>query len=389
MNKRGLWAIVIIVVILIVGYAMTRDSGSGDGMVSETGPIKIGVMQALTGDAAVLGIPESNAVALAVEQANNDGGINGRMLELVSEDGKCDPQAGGAAGQKLVSVDKVSVIVGETCTGATLAAAAITEPAKVLLISGSASAPKVSEAGDYVFRTYPSDAQAGKTAATYAYKELGARKVALITELTDYAQGLRNVYKESFTALGGEVVADETYTTGDTDFRTQVLRIKQAGVDAVYVVPQSPTPGVAIFKQLRENGVTAKYTTAEVILDAGVVAANQATLEGVVGVVAGVDFEQNADAKAYAEAYKAKFNEDPSSFSANAYVAISLVIEAIRENDGVVDTAQIRDFLYDVKDKPTALGSLTIDANGDPLLGLNVVTITAGKMVNTVVGYVL
>jgi len=387
MSKKGLWAVIIIIIVVILAYALTRNHGSTGSVTSDSGPIKIGSMQALTGDAAVLGVPENNAINLAIEQINGAGGINGRMLELVSEDDKCDPVAGGASAQKLVSVDKVPVIIGGTCSGATLAAAAVTEPAKVLLVSGSASSPKISDAGDYVFRTYPSDAQAGKVAATYAYKELGARKAALISELTDYAQGLRGVYKDSFTALGGTIVADETYTTGDTDFRTQVLKIKQANPDVVYVVPQSPTPGVAIFKQLRENAVKAKFTTAEVLLDAGVVKDNAATLEGVVGVVGGVDFDKNADAKAYAAAYKAKFNADPSSFSANAYVAMNLVAEAIKANGGKVDTAKIRDYLYAVKNAPSALGSLTIDANGDPLLGLNVVNMTGGKMVNIKVGY--
>jgi branched-chain amino acid transport system substrate-binding protein len=388
MGKKGWWIIIIIIVVVLIAYfAMHKGGSGGSAVTSDSGPIKIGGIEALTGDAAVLGIPQGKAMQLAVDQVNKDGGINGRMLELVSEDGKCDPQAGGTAAQKLVSVDKVAVIVGGSCSGETLAAAAITEPAHVVLISGSATSPKISTAGDYVFRTIPSDALAGKVAATYAYKQLNARKVAVISELTDYAQGLRNVYKDSFTALGGTIVADETYTTGDTDFRTQILKIKQANPDVIYVVPQSPTPGIAIMKQLHENGIKAKLTTAEVLLDRDAIKGAGATLEGVIGVEAGVDYQNNPQAKAYAAAYKAKFNEDPGTFSANAYDAITLVINAMKANNGKVDTNQIRDYLYNVKNWPGAVGSITMDKNGDPLLGLNVAKITGSNVVNVATNY--
>jgi branched-chain amino acid transport system substrate-binding protein len=368
--------------VLVVGYKALLIKGKGGKYgkgpaASET--VKLGVLLPLTGDAASYGESELKAIQVAVDEINGRGGAGGQKLELVTEDGKCDPQAGGTAAQKLVNVDGVRVILGGACSGETLAAAVITDPAKVILISPSASSPKVTEAGDFVFRTYPSDSLAGKIAAKYAYEQLGVRKAALVTELTDYAQALRDVYKSTFTGLGGEVVADETYNTGDTDFRTQVLKVKASGADVVYVVPQSPTPGLAAFKQLREAGVTAKLTTAEVLLDRTVVKDNAAVLEGVIGVEAAADYESNAKAKAFRDAHRAKFaGGDPGSFAANAYDAVYLVSEAVTLVG--LDTERIRDWLYSLNNWPGAVGSLTFDRNGDPQLGESVRKIVNGEV---------
>lgn len=364
-----------VAVIAVVVWAMAVGI---KGPETDEGPIKIGFIGPLTGDAASYGESELKAVQIAVEEINNAGGIGGEMVELVVEDGKCDPQQGGTAAQKLVNIDKVKVIIGGACSGETLAAAAITEPAKIILISPSASSPKVSTAGDFVFRTYPSDALAGKVAATYAYQKLNARKAAVISELTDYAQGLREVYKKTFADLGGQVVSDETYTTGETDFRTQIAKIKAAKPDAIYVVPQSPTPGIAIFRQLRENKVAGHYTTAEVLLDRQILKDNAQVLEGLIGVESSPDYEKNVKAKAFRDSHKAKFGADPGAFAVNAYDATYLVAQAIRASG--LDTVKIQAYLAAVKDYDGAAGKITMDANGDPILGENVVRYEKGEI---------
>ncbi len=382
-GKAIAWLVVLIVVVW-AGYAIlsSDQQGASTTVDSGTGPIKIGVLQALSGDLAALGGTQQKAIQMGVEEINAAGGINGRMIALSTEDDKCDPQAGGTGAQKLVNVDKVVAILGGTCSGATLSAAAITEPAHVIMISGSATSPKVTAIGDYVFRTIPSDALAGRVAARYNYEKLGSRKAAIISELTDYAQGLRGSYTDGFKALGGEIVADETYTTGDTDFRTQIAKIKAAKPDVIYVVPQTPTPGVAIVKQMKENGITMPVQTAEVLPAREVVRDNAAVLEGVYAVEVSVDYENNAKAKAFRDAYKAKFGQDPDVFAPNSYDALQLLRQAIAANNGKVDTNQIRDFLYAAKDWQGTVGTITMDQNGDPLLGLNVRKLSKGQVID-------
>ncbi len=381
-NMKAFTWIVVLAVVVIAGLAIFGGGADKEGGLALFGrgeTVRIGVLLPLTGDAASYGESENRAIEIAMEEVNAAGGIAGKNLEFVIEDGKCEPAAAGTAAQKLVNVDKVKVVVGGACSGETLAAAEITEPAKVILISPSASSPKVTTAGDFVFRTYPSDALAGKIAATYAAQELKTKKAAVFTELTDYAQGLREVFKTTFAAAGGEIVADETYTTGAADFKTQVLKIKSAKPDAVYVAPQTLTPGVNIVKQLKENGVKAQIMTAEVLLDRQAVKDNKDVLEGVIGVEPAVDWDNNPKANAFREAHRAKFGgADPGSFAANAYDAVHLVAEAIAGSG--LDTEKIRDFLYGVKDWDGAVGKLTMDANGDPIMGLSVRKIVAGEV---------
>jgi len=380
MAKIVIW-IVVLAVVVIGGLAIFS------GPSGEAATIKIGAVLPLTGDAASYGESENRAIQVAVEQVNNAGGVKGRQLEIVNEDGKCDPQIAGTAAQKLVNIDKVKIIIGGACSGETLAAAEVTDPAQVILISPSATSPAITTAGDFVFRTAPSDALAGRVAARYSYRELNTRKAALITELTDYAQGLRSVFKDAFKALGGQVVADETYNTGDTDFRTQILKIKNLRPDVVYLVPQSPTPAIAIIRQLRENRVTASYVGGEAFLDPDTISNNATLMEGVFGVLPVVDWENNPKAKALFEAHRAKFNSDPGIYAANAYDAFHLIREALDatlteagENAGEIDTAAVRDWLYGVSNWPGAVGPLTIDENGDPVMGQNVRKVVNGEL---------
>jgi branched-chain amino acid transport system substrate-binding protein len=364
---------IIVTMVVVVGFIAIFSNSD-----TQKGEIKIGVIQPLTGDAASYGESEARAIQIAVDEINAEGGIDDRMIKLITEDGKCDPQAGGSAAQKLVNIDKIKIIIGGACSGETLAAAKITESAQVILISPSATSPAVTDAGDFVFRVIPSDALAGKIAAKYAVNELEAKSAAVITELTDYAQGLREVFKSAFIEFGGEIVADETFNTGTSDFRTIATKIQAEKPDIIYVVPQTKTPGIAIFKQLRENEVDAWYMTAEVLMDVATVEENSEVLEGIYGIEGAIDWENNPRAKSLAEAHNKKFGEDPGAFSANAYDAVYLIKAAI-ESQGI-DPILIRDWLYTVKNWPGALGPITMDENGDPIIGLHVRLIKDGEV---------
>lgn len=343
------------------------------------GSYKIGVMLPLTGDAAAYGLTEQRGIKIALDEINSKGGVNGRKLEPIYEDSKCNPKDGNAAAQKLVNVDKVKVIVGGACSGETLGAAPITEANKVILISPTASSPDVTKAGDFVFRTYPTDAYAGVIAAEYAYNELKARKAALITESTDYAQGLRRVFKENFAKLGGEIVADETYNPDDTDFRTQVTKVKSTDADIIYIVPQTPVKGILLLKQIKELGLKQTVLTAEVLIGKKIVTDNPSELEGMYGVEFKFD-EKTPKAAALLSKYKEISGEEPEfpSFIATAYDAVYLIKDAIAKHG--YDSEKIRDYLYAVKDYSGAAGKITMDENGDPIMEYSVKQVKNGEL---------
>lgn len=375
------WGVVVVAIIIVVVALSRTPSGSPTSSSSNAGPVKLGVVVPLTGDGASYGIPIRRAGELAVEEINAAGGIAGAPLEVVWEDGKCDAKEGTAAAQKLINVDQVKVIFGGVCSSETLAMAPLAEAAKVLIVSPSATSPDLTAAGDFVFRTAPSDAAAGSVAAEYAYAKMGAKKAAVISQTTDYAQGLRKVFTARLAALGGTIVADETYNNGDTDFRTQILKIKSGAPDVIYILPQSQASGVLILKQLKANGVDTKNLTAEVLIGRNAIAENKADMEGLTGIEGWFD-EKGDLAAAMLANYKTKYNEDPPfpQFMTNLYSQFFLLKEAV-EKTGGMDSEKIRDYFYGLKDWKHALGTLTFDSNGDPVgLPYSVKQVTGGEL---------
>ena len=381
--KNKILAILTLVLLLISACAVQQQAPTEyKKPVQFQGSYKIGVMLPLTGDGAAYGLPEQKGVKIAIEEINAKGGINGRKLEAIYEDSKCNPKDGNAAAQKLVNIDKAKVIVGGACSGETLGASPITEANKVILISPSATNPDITKAGDFVFRVAPSDAYAGVVASDYAFKDLKAGKAAIISEATDYAQGLRKVFKENFAKLGGEIVADETYNPEDTDFRTQVTKVKSANPDVIYLVPQVPQKGLLLVKQIKEAGLKQQQLlTAEVIIgQRDMIKENAADFEGLIGVEQKFD-DKNPKAAALLAKYKQETKEDAQfpQFVSSAYDIVYLLADAIGKNG--YDSEKVRDYLYAVKDYDGAVGKVTIDENGDPIMDYSVKQAKNGELV--------
>lgn len=380
--KKSLLVILTLSILILTACAVQQVPTEYEKPVQFQGSYKIGVMLPLTGDAAAYGLPIQKVIKIAADEVNSKGGVNGRKLELIYEDSRCNPKDGNAAAQKLVNIDKVKVIIGGACSGETLGAAPIVNDNKVVLISPSATSPDITtKGGDFVFRLAPSDAYAGIVASDYAYKELGAKKAAVISESTDYAQGLRRVFKENFAKLGGEIVADETYNPEDTDFRTQVTKVKAANPDVIYLVPQAPAKGVLLIKQLKEAGVNQQLLTAEVIIGRNIIKENAADVEGLIGVEAKFD-DKAQRAAALLGKYKEQAKEEPPFpfYMSAGYDIIYLLADAIGKYG--YDSEKIRDYLYGVKDYDGVVGKVTIDENGDPIMDYSIKQAKNGELVD-------
>ncbi len=370
MNKFSIG--ILSLLIILIACAPTQEMKK-----EETGKIVLGAMLPLTGDGAAYGEPISRQLMLAVDEINAAGGIDGKMIEIKLEDSKCNPKDGATAASKLIDVDGVKVIFGGACSGETLGAIPIAEQAKVIIISPSATSPKITNAGDYIFRTAPSDAYAGKVAAEKALA-MGFRKAAIINENGDYPQGLKDTFATVFSK-GGQVVAAESYNPDDTDFKTQILKIKDAKPDVIYVVPQAPPKGVLLIKQLKEQGVAQQLMTAEVLIGRDVVKEHGTDMEGLLGVEAKFD-EKGTIASKILDAYRAKYGEPPFPFyQAAIRDAVYLVVNAIKEHG--LDTEKIKEELYATKDWEGAIGKLSIDENGEPILDFSIKQVKNGRLV--------
>ena len=240
--------LLVLVIGLLVALAVAACGDSADDR-----PYRIGVMESLTGPGETYGNVAVRAKQMAADEINAAGGIDGRMLELIVEDSKCSAQDAIIAYQKLTNVDERKIILGTSCSGAMLGVAPLAEDHGVILFSGLASNPDIANAGDYIFRTQISDIEVGINTGNTLWAD-GIRRLATITEETDYAEGVRRTTVAQFEENGGQVVASERFSSDITDFRSQLTKLFAAEPDALHIAPQSEFAAGTIVKQARELG---------------------------------------------------------------------------------------------------------------------------------------
>ncbi len=326
-----------------------------------SGPIRIGYMGPLTGDAASYGIDTLNAVRMKIDEVNAEGGVNDRHLELVAEDTRCNGADAASAAQKLVNVDRISAIVGGQCSSETLAAAPIVEAAQVVLLSPVSSSPAIADAGDFVFRVMPSDAHKAVATARYLERE-GYERIALLSENTDYATGLRDAL---VAALGQDrVVFNETVDPGTKDFRTLLTRLRGVEFSVFFPNPQADAVGAEMVKQFREAGFQQPIVSQDVMDSATLGTIAKEAVEGMRMINTSNTLGEGGP-ESFAAQFRAKYGpaQSSQSFATLAYDAAGVIIEAI----ATVGTGgpAIRDYLYDLAGYAGAAGTLSFDAQGE------------------------
>ena len=320
--------------------------------------IRIGFLGPLTGDVAGLGSDGLNGVVMAVEKINAAGGIAGKQVELLAEDGRCAGADAASAAQKLVNVDGVVAIIGGMCSGETLAVAPIVEAAKVVLLSPTSSSPDVTQAGDFVFRNYPSDAL--KTTAMAAYfAEKGWSKIAIISENTDFSQGFRTSLVAKLPQ--GAVVFDEVVEPGTKDFRTLMTRLKDMEFDVFIPNGNSDSVIGPMLQQLREAGLT-QVAVAHDAADSVTMAKDlpEAT-EGLQVINVSSDVRDAS----FADAFRAAHGEPKYgvTFAGYGYDAANVLFAAFA--GGAMDGEAVRTYLNAVEGYEGVVGTFSFDENGD------------------------
>ncbi len=309
---------------------------------------------------------------MAVEEINEAGGINGRPLELVVEDSKCNAADAITAYGKLTDVENIKIILGTSCSGAMLGAAPHAEEDGVILFSGLATNPDIALAGDYIFRTSLSDAQLGIDTGNTLWAD-GIRTLATISESTDYAEGVRRESVEQFIRRGGTLVAEERYASEVTDFRTQLSKLLAASPDAVHVAAQSEFNGGTILKQIRELGyegpiygeVVAIGTTA---LD---IAGDAAT--GVKAIITDIQ-PDNAKGQEVLKNFSARYEYLTLPwYIGSAYDDVYITAECLGQTEDDQDADGFRDCLYDITWSGTIGDDYRFDEQGEVVGLTNVV----------------
>ncbi len=352
-------AVIVVVVLVAIGYSIKNKSGNA----ASNEPIKIGFIGPLTGDAATYGVDEKDATNLAVGEIDNAGGINGRSLEVVYEDGKCDGKDASTAAQKLINIDKVKIILGGLCSGETLSIAPIAEQNNVIVFSAFSSSPDITKAGDYIFRNSPSDLDVAKGYAQFIVNKTGYKNISIISENTDYAGGVRKVFKEEINRLGGKIVSDEVFKQGERDFRTNITRVKSSNPEAIFINPQSGITGGLALKQIKDLGVKTPVFSVFTFGGKDAMEAAGPAVEGliyfdVVGLTTG-------KGKTFADKFTARFGKiGGNDFDTGArYDSVYIIANALRKCSEGTDC--IKNYLYNMDWYDGTIGHYKFDSNGD------------------------
>lgn len=246
--KKIVLLITFVLLICFNGIFAQQEKKADDGKE----PIRVGVFIDLTGATSSFGISTKNGIELAVEEINKSGGINGRRIYLIIEDDQGRPETAKYVVKKLIEEDKVHAILGEVASTNSLAAAPVAQEAKIPMISPSSTNLRVTQVGNYIFRACFVDPLQGEAMANFALFELGAKKVAILRDVqSDYSKGMAENFTQIFSKYNGKIISDQGFIQNDTDFKGQLIKIKQLKPDAIYLPGYYNEVGI-IIKQARE-----------------------------------------------------------------------------------------------------------------------------------------
>ena len=335
-------------------------------------PYRIGVMESVTGPGETYGNVAVQAKQMAVDEINAAGGVNGRMIELIVEDEKCNAQDAITAYRKLTDVDGVKIILGTSCSGAMLGAAPLAEGEGVVMFSGLATNPDIANAGDYIFRTAMSDAQVGIDTGNVLWAD-GVRTLATITEATDYAEGVRRTSVEQFEKRGGQLVGEERYASDVTDFRSQITKLLNANPDGLHVAAQSEFSGGTIVKQARELGYEGPIYSDIVPIGTTALEIAGDAATGMKAITADLD-PANSKAQQVITNFREKYDYVTLPwYLGSAYDDVYITAECLKQTEDDQDADGFRDCLYDVTWSGAIGNNYSFDENGEVVGLANVV----------------
>jgi branched-chain amino acid transport system substrate-binding protein len=336
--------------------------------------IRIGEVNPISGAIGQYGTTCHRGIQLAIEQANQDGGVLEKKVLLLTEDNQSKAGQTSTIVRKFITQDKVVAIVGDLTSSATLEGGPIAQAAKIPMVTPLATNPKVTQIGDYIFRVCFIDEFQGRVMARFALQNLQAKKAAILTDTKqDYSVGLSGFFKQTFANGSATVIREQSYSSGDTDFRAILTSVRAARPDVVFVPGYYPEVSL-ILKQARQLGIGVPFIGCE--------AWDSPTLLAVAGKSAdGCYFssqfspdDPSSVVQEFDRVYQAKFGARPDNFAALGYDAARVVLEAIKRA-GSTESPAIRDALARTKDFPGVSGNITIDPNRNASKPVVVLTI--------------
>jgi branched-chain amino acid transport system substrate-binding protein len=326
--------------------------------------IKIGALLPISGPGAYFGVQDKQGAELALEQLNKTG-VNGYKFTIQYEDSACAPLPATQAAKRLIEQFKPDVVIGEECSDATLAIMPTMAQAKIPLLNAGSSSIKITDPGNpWTFRIMPNEVMQGVDIATNAYNRLNARTAVLLNENTNAGIGNAKVFNDTFTKLGGKILAEIGFGRDINDFTAIATRV--AGLGKIDVIPTYTLEGqgLKITQALAQAGVTkggggSSIQLGTIWLPFGF---EQKTGQPAVGYIRIVQFDptdQRAVVRDFVAAFKEKYKADPTHLHAHAYDQIMLIADVVKR--GAKDAESIRDGLTATKSFSGVTGSVEFD----------------------------
>lgn len=369
---------------LLIGIA-GLVAGCSDG--AGKGDIKIGMVYELTGSTASYGTSAANGAKLAFKEVNAAGGVLGKQLQIITADNKGEPSESANAMTKVITQDRVVAVTGFTVSSCGIAGSVVAEDNKIPFVAAATVNPKVTmdertgKVKNYTFRACFIDSFQGTVAANFAFTSLKAKNAAiLIDNSSDYSKGLSAVFKEVFTAKGGQIAAEQAYLQKDQDFKSTLTAIKAQNPELIYIPGYYEDVG-KIIKQARELGITVPilggdaWDSPKLAELGGAQALNNTFFTNFYSVE-----DKNPVSNAFIEAYKKEYGQLPDSMAAMGYDAANLLVDAIKRANST-DSAKIREALTATKNFKSVSGDMALNENHDAVRGVVIMEMKDGKQV--------
>jgi branched-chain amino acid transport system substrate-binding protein len=348
----------------IVAGAMVSRTAFADA--SE--PILLGVSGPLTGPNAQYGAQWKQGFDLALDEIHAAGGINGRKLAYNFEDSQSDPRQSVAIAQKFVSDPRIVMELGDFSSPASMAASPIYQRAGLVQFGFTNSHPDFTKGGDFMWSTSVSQADEQPLLALYAVRHLGLKKLAVLHQNTDWGRTSRDYFVNAAKGYGADVVITEGYIADDRDFRSTLVRVRDANPDGLILISYY-SDGALITRQARQVGLKQTICAASSVYSPKFLELGGEAVEDVHLGTRYFPQDPRPEVRKFIGGFKAKYGgQEPDAFNAYAYDAMNMAAAVLRI--GGTDRRAIRDAFAKVHDVPMVIfGSATFDVESRRIKG--------------------
>jgi branched-chain amino acid transport system substrate-binding protein len=349
---------------LVLGAAAALVAAAAVPAWAQTGPAKgepiyLGVSGPLTGPNAQYGAQWKQGFDLALDEINGAGGIKGRPLAYIFEDSQSDPRQSVAVAQKFVADPRIVAELGDFSSPASMAASPIYQKAGLVQFGFTNSHPDFTKGGDFMWSNSVSQADEQPLSAAYAVKHLGLKRIAVLYLNTDWGRTSKDIFVKATKDMGAEVVAVEGYMPDEKDFRSTLVRVRDAKPDSLMLISYY-SDAALIARQVKQAGIKLPIVAASSVYSPKLMELGGDAVEGMFTASRYFPDDPRPEVRKFVSAFRAKYDKEPDAFNAYAYDTMILMAQVLRESG--TDRKAVRDGLLKVKDVPSVIfGKATFD----------------------------